>query len=168
MFTGYSGEEESMSFSIAKQPDGARLVIKVAGGVDEDANFQPVDVAAFTSVVLDLSEITAINSVGIREWIKWVKAMPSTVQLSVRHCPKIIVDQINMVAGFLPPAAIIESFYVPYYAEGTGSEKMILFERGKEYKDGELHPPDEVKDDSGELMEMDVIEAKYFKFLKNA
>ncbi|MGZ3721574.1 MAG: hypothetical protein ACXVA9_01505 [Bdellovibrionales bacterium] len=157
-----------MSFSIAKQPEGARLVLKVSGGVDEDANFQPVDVGGSTSVVLDLSDITAINSVGIREWIKWVKAMPTSVQLSVRRCPKIIVDQINMVAGFLPPAAIIESFYVPYYAESTGTEKMVLFEKDKEYKDGELHPPDEVKDDSGEAMEMDVIEAKYFKFLKNA
>ena len=157
-----------MSFSIAKQPEGARMVVKVSGAVDEDANFQPVDVGAATAVVLDLSDITAINSVGIREWIKWVKAIPSTVQLSVRRCPKIIVDQINMVAGFLPPAATIESFFVPYYADGSGSEKMVLFEKGKEYKDGELHPPPEIKDDSGEVMEMDVIEAKYFKFLKNA
>src|ERR1700722_8163151 len=141
-----------MSFSIAKQPEGARLLVKIAGGVDEDANFQPVDTGAFTSVVLDLSDVTAINSVGIREWIKWVKAMPTTVKLSVRRCPKIIVDQINMVSGFLPPAAVIESFFVPYYADATGSEKMVLFEKDKQYKDGELTPPEEVKDDSGELM----------------
>jgi anti-anti-sigma regulatory factor len=157
-----------MSFNIAKQPEGAKLVLKIAGGIDEDANFQPVDIGSSTAVVLDLSDVTAINSVGIREWIKWVKAFPSSAQLSVRCCPKIIVDQINMVAGFLPPAAIIESFYVPYYAEGSGSEKMVLFERGKEFKDGALNPPAEVKDDSGEAMEMDVIEAKYFKFLQNA
>jgi hypothetical protein len=93
--------------------------------------------------------------------------MPSSVQLSVRRCPKIIVDQINMVAGFLPPAAIIESFFVPYYAESSGAEKMVLFVKDKEFKDGELHPPASVKDDAGEEMEMDVIEAKYFKFLKH-
>ena len=157
-----------MSFSIAQQPEGTLLVLKVSGGIDEDASFQPVDTGSATAVALDLSDVTAINSVGIREWIKWVKMMPATVQLSVRCCPKIIVDQINMVSGFLPPSAIIESFYVPYYADGSGAEKMVLFEKDKEYKDGELHPPAEVKDDSGEVMEMDVIEAKYFKFLKNA
>jgi hypothetical protein len=157
-----------MSFSIAKQPDGARLVVKISGGVDEDANFQPIDTGAFKSVVLDLEGVTAINSVGIREWIKWVKAIPTTIQLSVSRCPKIIVDQINMVAGFLPPATIIESFFVPYFAESSGTEKMLLFEKDKEFKDGEIHPPADVKDDSGEEMEMDVIEAKYFKFLKNA
>ena len=157
-----------MSFSITKQVEGARLVVKIAGAVDEDANFLPLEFGAVTSVALDLDGVMAINSVGIREWIKWVKAIPATVKLSVRRCPKIIVDQINMVAGFLPPATIIESFFVPYYADSTGSEKMVLFENGKEYKDGELHPPAEVKDDSGEVMEMDVIEAKYFNFLKNA
>lgn len=156
-----------MSFSITKQPEGSKLALKVAGQVDEDANFQPVDVGASKEVVLDLDAVTAINSVGIREWIKWVKAFPASVKLSVRKCPKIIVDQINMVAGFLPPGTTIESFYVPYYADATGSEKMVLFTNGKEFTGGNLQAPAEVKDDSGEAMEMDVIEAKYFKFLKN-
>lgn len=157
-----------MAFSIEKKPEGARLMIEVKGNVDEDANFQPVDLGAFTSVVLDLAGVTAINSVGIREWIKWVKAIPSSVQIGVRNCPKIIVDQINMVAGFLPPATKIESFFVPYYADANGSEKMVLFVNGKEFKDdGTIEYPAEVKDDSGEVMEMDVIEAKYFKFLKS-
>ena len=156
-----------MAFALNKKPEGAKLTVEVTGNVDEDANFQPVDVAGSTAVVLDLSGVTAINSVGIREWIKWVKAFPATVQLSVRKCPKIIVDQINMVAGFLPAATRIESFFVPYYSDATGSEKMILFTHGKEFKDGGvLDFPAEVKDDSGEVMEMDVIEAKYFKFLK--
>jgi hypothetical protein len=118
-------------------------------------------------VVIDLEGVTAINSVGIREWIKWIKAIPTSIELSVRKCPKIIVDQINMVAGFLPATTKVESFFVPYYADATGSEKMILFQTGKEFKDGQIEPPAEVKDDSGEMMEMDVIEAKYFKFLKN-
>ena len=156
-----------MNFAIAKQVEGARMVLKISGGVDEDANFHPVELGAATCVVLDLSDITAINSVGIREWIKWVKSFPAPVQLSVRRCPKIIVDQINMVAGFLPPATTIESFFVPYYSDGSGTEKMVLFEKDKEYKGGDLHPPETVNDDSGEAMEMDVIEAKYFKFLKN-
>ena len=157
-----------MSFEITKQSEGARLVISVTGNVDEDSNFQPVDFGTFTAVVLDLAKITAINSVGIREWIKWTKSIPSAVKLSVRNCPKIIVDQINMVAGFLPSGTQVESFFVPYYADSSGTEKMVLFSNGKEFKDGELHFPGEIKDDAGEVMEMDVIEAKYFKFLKNA
>jgi hypothetical protein len=43
---------------------------------------------------------------------------------------------------------------------------MILFRDGQEFKGNEIFPPAEVKDESGEVMEMDVIEAKYFKFLQ--
>lgn len=157
-----------MSFAIEKKPEGTRMILELKGNIDEDANFAPPDVGSSAVVILDLEGVSAINSVGIREWIKWVKSMPASVQLSVRRCPKIIVDQINMVAGFLPATAKIESFYVPYYSDSSGSEKMVLFESGKEFKDGEIHAPPDVKDDSGEAMEMDVIEAKYFKFLKNA
>lgn len=156
-----------MSFSITKKPEASQLVFDLKGGIDEDANFTPPDLGSFMIVVLDLAGVTAINSVGIREWIKWVKSFPTSIKLKVRHCPKIIVDQINMVAGFLPAGTDIESFYVPYYSENSGTEKMVLFEKGKEYDENGFNPPAEVKDETGEVMEMDVIEAKYFKFLKN-
>ncbi len=154
-----------MSFSINKKNEAANLVFEIKGQIDEDATFSPQDLAGSTSVIFDLNEVTAINSVGIREWIKWTKSFPNGIAFAVRRCPKIIVDQINMVAGFLPDQTKILSFYVPYFAEESGNEKMVLFEHGKEFDGSELFPPNEVKDDSGEAMEMDVIEAKYFKFL---
>lgn len=154
-----------MDFSIAKRTEGSELIFDIKGNVDEDASFTPPDIGSNTLVTLDLEKVSAINSVGIREWIKWIKAFPPSVRLTVRRCPKIIVDQINMVAGFLPQGTVIQSFYVPYYSDASGSEKMVLFENGKEFRDGELFPPSDVKDESGETMEMDVIEAKYFKFL---
>src|SRR5687768_7774371 len=105
-----------MSFAISKKPEGQQLVLEVKGNIDEDANFTPPDLGSFTNVTLDLEGVTAINSVGIREWIKWMKGFPASVKLGVRKCPKIIVDQINMVAGFLPAGTTVQSFYVPYYA----------------------------------------------------
>jgi hypothetical protein len=154
-----------MSFSIDKKQEDSNLVMEIKGNIDEDSNFTPPNLDGHTSVVLDLEAVTAINSVGIREWIKWTKGFAASVRLVVRKCPKIIVDQINMVAGFLPTGTVVQSFYVPYYSETSGNEKMVLFENGREFKDGQIFPPTEVKDDSGEPMEMDIIEAKYFKFL---
>jgi anti-anti-sigma regulatory factor len=156
-----------MSFTMNKQTEGANMVVSLSGSVDEDANFAALDLGGATGVILDLEKVSAINSVGIREWIKWIKQIPSSAQISLRKCPKIIVDQINMVAGFLPAGAKIQSFFVPYFAESSGTEKMVLFENGKEFTDTGLGALPEIKDDSGEVMEMDVIEAKYFKFLKN-
>lgn len=156
-----------MAFSVSKKVEGGKCVLEVAGNIDEDSSFQPADTGGAAEIVLDLDKVTAINSVGIREWIKWVKTMPAASKLAVRKCPKIIVDQINMVAGFLPAGTVVESFYVPYYSDASGEEKMVLFNNGTEFTNGEVNAPAEVKDDSGEVMEMDVIEAKYFKFLKN-
>jgi hypothetical protein len=155
-------------FQIDKKVEGDTLVLALKGSVDEDAVLGGVQFDNAKTVIMDLEKITAINSCGIREWIKWLKSMPAEVKLTYRQCPKVIVDQINMVAGFLPPNGSVESFFVPYFNEESGAEKMILFRNGEEFKEGNLNPPAEVKDEKGQLMEMDVIEAKYFKFLKKA
>jgi len=153
-------------FKINKQQSGADVTVSISGPIDEDASFAGSELGGVASVTLDLEAITAINSCGIREWIKWIRTAPPGAQIKFRKCPKIIVDQINMVAGFLPENGKVESFYVPYYNDDSGNEKMILFKEGAEFKGKELFPPAAVKDDSGAPMEMDVIEAKYFKFLK--
>jgi hypothetical protein len=157
-----------MAFAIETQKAPPKISISIKGSIDEDASFVVQDFSGCTSIIVDMGGITAINSVGIREWIKWIKEFPTTATLTVAKCPKIIVDQINMVSGFLPPGAIVESFFVPYFADDSGEEQMVLFTNGKEFKDGNLTPPQGIKDSTGAEMEMDVIEAKYFKFLKNA
>lgn len=153
-------------FQFSKNKQGETLTVQIKGHIDEDAILSNIDYEGASQVNLDLQDVTAINSCGIREWIKWVKSAPNGCKIVYKNCPKIIVDQINMVAGFLPDNGVVESFYVPYYNEDSGNEKMILFKSGAEFKGGEIFPPAAVKDESGQEMEMDVIEAKYFKFLK--
>lgn len=156
------------SFNFEKKKEGDYLVMIFSGQIDEDANFSSIDFSGSKKIYFELKDVTSINSCGIREWIKWVRTAPTDAKISFRHCPKVIVDQINMVAGFLPENATVESFYVPYYSEESGSEKMVLYTKGKEFSEsGELNFPASVKcDESGKDMEIDVIEAKYFKFLK--
>ena len=38
---------------------------------------------------------------------------PGQCKIEFRNCPKVIIDQINMVKGFLPENAIVESFLRP-------------------------------------------------------
>jgi anti-anti-sigma regulatory factor len=149
-----------------KMASGGEVKVKLQGHIDEDAQFSNLGLDGAQKVIVDLETVTAINSCGIREWVKWIRTAPSSAQVVYQKCPKVIVDQINMVAGFLPDNGKVESFFVPYYSEDSGNEKMILFSEGKEFKQGEVFPPAAVKDQDGTEMEMDVIEAKYFKFLK--
>jgi len=152
-------------FKGEKQQASDGLVVKLSGHIDEDATFNGLELAGANSVTLELEGVTAINSCGIREWIKWIRTAPTGARIVYRKCPKVIVDQINMVAGFLPDNGKVESFFVPYYSDESGNEKMVLFQEGKEFKGNEIFPPQAIKDDSGSEMEMDVIESKYFKFL---
>ena len=154
-------------FTAEKKVEGSKVVFQFNGHIDEDAQFTSLDFGGASEVKIDLEKVSAINSCGIREWIKWIRTAPGTSKITYANCPKIIVDQINMVAGFLPENATVESFYVPYYNEDSGNEKMVLFRNGVEFQGNEVKAPAEVKDDAtGEPMEMDVIEAKYFKFLQ--
>ncbi|MCB0340679.1 MAG: hypothetical protein H6626_13280 [Pseudobdellovibrionaceae bacterium] len=154
-------------FSVSQSQEGNDVVLTFQGQIDEDANFQSASGVSGSSIILNLDGVTAINSCGIREWIKWLKELPSGASITYKNCPKVIVDQINMVAGFLPDNAKVDSFYVPYYCEESGNEKMVLFTSGKEFNGDSVNPPDSVVDDeTGDEMEMDVIESKYFKFLQ--
>lgn len=154
------------NFKAEKTQSASEYTVTVQGHIDEDATFNGIDLGGASKVVVDLGGVTAINSCGIREWVKWIRSAPPAAPVIYRNCPKVIVDQINMVSGFLPETGKVESFYVPYYNDASGNEKMILFKDGVEFKGKEIFAPQEVKDEGGEVMEMDVIEAKYFKFLQ--
>lgn len=152
-------------FDVKVEKAGEKYKVDISGVIDEDADFGPHALTGAKDVEIHLGNIKSINSCGIREWIKWVgTAGPANV--IYHECPKVIVDQINMVQGFLPSTGKVMSFYVPYFSDDAGSEKTVLFRYGAEYTDTELKPPAEVKDDEGNVMEMDVIEAKYFKFIR--
>jgi hypothetical protein len=145
--------------------DGAKLNVILGGSIDEDVDFTKLNLAEAQEIDLELGGIKSINSCGIREWIKWMATNKEAV-IHFNKCPKVIVDQINMVDGFLPSNAKVNSFFVPYYNDDSGAEKNVLFRYGTEFSEGTLNPPPAIKDDQGNDMEMDVIESKYFKFIK--
>ncbi|MCB0391935.1 MAG: hypothetical protein KDD58_11630 [Bdellovibrionales bacterium] len=146
---------------------GDKDLLKLEGHIDEDANLENIQNGNSSLLEIDFQKVAAINSCGIREWIKWLKTIPADKTIHYINCPKIIIDQANMVAGFIPENGKIKSFYVPYYSEASETEKMILFTEGKDFNGREINAPESIQDEAtGEELEMDVIESKYFKFLK--
>ncbi|MFN7903925.1 MAG: hypothetical protein ACK5P5_01965 [Pseudobdellovibrionaceae bacterium] len=154
-------------FEVKKEQAGAQIKMKLIGIIDEDVDFKEFSIAQASDLLIDLQDLKSINSCGIREWIKWL-GENSSGKIQMQNCPKVIVDQINMVEGFLPKNGKVVSFYVPYFNEDSGSEKNVLFRHGTEFTEAGVNPPAEVKDEGGQAMEMDVIESKYFKFITNS
>ena len=139
--------------------------IKLSGNIDEDLDFSKYDLFGAEEINFDFKDVKAINSIGCRHWIAWLSKFPN-IKMSFEFCPKVIIEQINMVDGFLPRQAQVKSFYVPYFSQTSGAEKNVLFQNGKEFSDGKLNLPNDVKDDDGNPMELDIIPNKYFKFIR--
>lgn len=152
-------------FDVKMNKAGDKLDVVMAGSIDEDADFTQLSLSGAGQIDIQMGGLKSINSCGIREWIKWMSTAPSAT-ITFNECPKVIVDQINMVDGFLPGNAKVNSFFVPYYNDDSGSEKNVLFRLGTEFTETSVNPPAAVQDDEGNAMEMDVIESKYFKFIK--
>lgn len=152
-------------FNIVISQVEKKKTVHIEGVLDEDFIFSKYPLSEAEEVEFYLGKLKNINSCGIREWINWMGTIKS-VKIKLIECPKVIVDQINMVQGFISKNTVIESFYVPYFNEEAGTEKNVLFSLGKEYTNSELNYPKEITDESGRSMELDVIESKYFKFLK--
>tara|TARA_B100000749_G_scaffold280771_1_gene278574 strand:+ start:59662 stop:60135 length:474 start_codon:yes stop_codon:yes gene_type:complete len=155
-----------MSFDYMINKKGDVWTMHLKGHMDEDVKLDQVDFEEVKCLEIDFEAVASINSCGIREWIKWISELHGGLELIYKNCPKFIVDQINMIAGFLPDNGRVQSFYVPYYSEDSDREKMILFTEGKEYTSNSINAPETIQDESGEEMEIDVIESKYFRFLQ--
>jgi hypothetical protein len=149
---------------IKLRSEGSKYFLDISGAMDEDLSYDNLQLNTPIELVVNFEKIVTINSCGIREWIRWMMQY-ANMKITYRLCPKVIVDQINMVDGFLPKDGIVESFFVPYFNEDTGTEIQVLFSQGKEFDQNGIHPPQEIPDNAGRPMEMDVIESKYFRFL---
>jgi hypothetical protein len=169
-----------MDFTTAEQVEGGKLLLTFNGSIDEDAKFPSVDGDRFTTIEIDLQGVKAINSVGIREWLNWIRPLADKAEITLTRCPKALVFQFNMVDGFLPARTKVESFYVPFFCEKCDKEDNVLLHVGKEvaispdtgkvdfrFKSEETVQCAEGTPASCE-MEMDVTESKYFQFLKRA
>ncbi len=156
-----------MAFEVTQQDVDGKLTLTINGNIDEDAVFPEIQLSG-GDVYIDMSNVKAVNSVGIRSWLKWITPLSEANQFIFKNCPKSVVLQMNMVEGFLPKTSRVESLFVPFYSEDQDEEKDAHFFVGKDVvvDGGNLVVNFDSSSLGGEDWEMDVNENKYFKFLK--
>lgn len=163
----------SSKVRVRTESDDQHTTFFLAGEIDEEAEFIALEKSPKV-LVLDLGEIRLINSCGLRNWIIWIEKIDPKTQIVLKRCPQIIVDQINILEGFIPRGAVIESFFVPYYCDECGHEDNILVTRGKDFheameKNAEMNNiPDERQcPQCDSVMELGILPEKYFRFFKS-
>lgn len=150
------------SLDIKLREDGQNVYVELSGQINEDSEMQSLENLKAKKLVLNLKNVNHINSCGIREWIEFQKKHFSFEEIEYEECPQVIIEQMNIVAGFIHPNGKITSFFAPYYSEQEDKEYKILL-KPNEVLDGKA--PDK-KDSTGNSLEFDEIEAQYFNFLK--
>jgi hypothetical protein len=150
-----------MAFKFTEGPDGN---FKFEGKIYENSHFPSLG-SIQSDVVIDLEGCKYINSSGVKEWIKWIRAYEG-LSFKFQNMPATMVLQANTVADFLPKTYLIESFYVPYFCEDDESRVDIKFVYGKEYKKSvDVDDLLQLKR-NGQQLEMDVSPKVFFKFLQ--
>lgn len=136
--------------------------IEFSGKIDEDVDFSKIIGLDQKNYVFDFEKVEMINSCGIREWITYIEKLPKDAKLDYLNCPQIIIEQINLVHGFVREGAKINSFFAPYYCENCDEEEKLLLESSKV---NNTKAPEMQCSKCNKVMEFDAIEKQYFNFL---
>lgn len=143
------------------------LKIQINEPILERGALQPIQVTPeVKEVQIEFKREVTFNSLGIREWITWISPLSKDTNLKIKlfGCPVSMVQQMNLLAGFLPSQAEVVSFYIPFYSDETDESEWVLATQGKEIQ-GKKLSISAPKDSTGKEMELDVKPDIYFKFL---
>jgi hypothetical protein len=155
-------DRKSFAIDVQEAPD--RCVVHVSGVVDENADLSRLASLGASRVEVNLKDVRRINSFGVRSWVEAMRKIPPTTQLEFVHCPPPVIDQCNMVNGFLGHGRPL-SFYAMMVCEDCDEELDQLFETEACVKLGGQLPATPCPN-CGSEMEIDDLEEQYLLFLR--
>lgn len=148
------------------------LVVQMSGPIGETTALFTVPMGGLKEIVIDMKDVTFINSIGIKHWILWTVKIPQDCQVKMQNCPFVIGTQASIVVGFTKPNMKIESMKVPYACDACSTEFQHLALMGKDYfyavgsQPAQILLPESVPcPKCKQPMEQDFIVDKTFKFL---
>lgn len=148
-----------------KNLTGDRLKLELSGEVNHDTKFMEIFGPIPAHLEIDTAGVRTINSVGIREWIKYFTGLrKSGVKLSFTHCSAPIVYQINMFANFIS-ADEVRSIYLPFLCSSCSQEQYSLLEIKGQSLAPDWSPANIPCDKCSGVAVFDDVPSEYFNFL---
>jgi len=146
---------------------GMEYRIAVVGQIDERAELVGFADRFTDNVVIDLANVSFVNSLGLREWIRMLYTLAERgVDVTLSRCSESMVHQMCMVVAAKGDSKI-ESFFAPYECDACGhvasvcldvKEHLAAFRR--------LEVPDEPCPECSAGMEFNEIPERYLLFLE--
>nr|BFD68170.1 hypothetical protein HAGR004_31920 [Bdellovibrio sp. HAGR004] len=155
--------------------NGSLIEISLEGPISEKTSLFDINLQTYKEIKLNLSKVTFINSIGVKNWILWTLRVPKNAKLYLEECPFVIVNQVNIVHGFVPQGAAITSFLAPYLCDSCSHEQIVKLSQNVHYiyasdqSQASIKLPEDLKcAKCGGTMEPDFIVEKTFSFLKKS
>ena len=147
------------------QRDGVDHV-SLAGVIDENADLALLGTLGSRPIRVNLRGVRRINSFGVRAWMDVIRKIPRDTALTFVQCPSPVVDQCNMVTGFLGHGTL-ESFYAPMACSECDEQVDQLFETATCRANGGKLPETPCPRCS-RPMEVDDLEEQYLLFVRES
>ncbi len=142
--------------------------VRLSGVIDEHNGLRLLTESLERETLLvDLSGVRRINSVGVRDWVTWINELKAReVRAVFFDCPPGIMDQVNLVRNFVQ-GCTIQSFYAPYYCEVCDKEENHRLDTFELMSKTERRAPAFPCDRSDCGMALDDVEENYFAFMED-
>ncbi len=161
-------ESHQVKFKSTVTQNGNDITLRFEGAIDENVVLPMLPTPILGKLIFNLEKVTLINSLGCKTWINWVRAQVTpNANISLVACTPAIVYQINILQGFVPDHANIDSFLVPYTCDDCDREEYRLLTRGTHFDStGITQFENTIKcPKCNGTLEMDVVKERYFRFL---
>jgi CheY-like chemotaxis protein len=148
-------------WEIFEQPDRSRVVIK--GDITEASSLATLVPLLVGRVDFDLSQVAYINSLGVRDWIRFLRS--ANIQGYEFHaCSVPFVLQAALIPPMLGRGTVV-SFFAPYYCESCDHQEDRLLQSAAILAAGYAPPVFQCPGCSGTLA-LDDLPERYLAFLR--
>ena len=90
------------------------VMVTFEGFITEDARLDAAQLPAGKRIVIDTGRVRGMNSLGVRDWVRFLDALcRRSPEVVIRRMPPILVAQTSAIRNFLG-AARPESFMLPW------------------------------------------------------
>ncbi|NRA44235.1 MAG: hypothetical protein HRU09_04670 [Oligoflexales bacterium] len=137
-----------------------------SGEVDEGFSHRLMPDLAQADTFLDLAQVNAFNSCGIREWVFWIKKLSINTRIHFIACSIAMIDQINMIPESLG-SGTIESFYAPYFCVKCGEVNKLIELSEHQVKIANKKAPFFACESCSTALTFDTLDSSYFLFVEH-
>jgi len=122
--SGTGAPAGSRRLTVNRTADGFALT----GVIDEAASLAELLPGTPGRLRIDLTGVTFINSLGVREWIRFLaSAAKAGIAVELARVSEPLIQQLNMIVAARGQAEVL-SFFAPYACDACGREESLLIE----------------------------------------